>query len=77
MCGTVSMQTGLGKTVEAIMLILTNPPPPGWAVEGPEYDADAGEPLPIKTTLVVVPPVLFPTWKDELNKHVLPNTLKW
>jgi hypothetical protein len=48
---------GLGKTLQTLMLVLSNPPPKGWAVnklEGHQAGPDA-EPVPIRTTLVVVP----------------------
>lgn len=52
----LSSQQGLGKTLQTLMLALTNPPPPGWAVRSLEgVQASEGEPTPIKTSLVVVP----------------------
>ena len=48
---------GLGKTLQSLMLVLSNPAPAGWPVsslEGLTKEAD-GEPVPIKTSLVVVP----------------------
>ena len=50
-------EMGLGKTLQSLMLVLSNPTPAGWPVsslEGLKKEAE-GEPVPIKTSLVVVP----------------------
>ena len=48
---------GLGKTLQTLMLVLRNPPPPGWAVKSLEglTASEESEPVPIKTSLIVVP----------------------
>ena len=48
---------GLGKTLQTLMLVLSNPPPAGWAVkrlDGLTASEDS-EAVPIKTSLIVVP----------------------
>ena len=48
---------GLGKTLQTLMLVLSNPAPKGWAVsklEGLAVFAES-EPIPIKCSLIVVP----------------------
>ena len=70
---------GLGKTLQTLMLILANPPPASW----PAKDLDKhnqekdGEPVPIKTTLIVMPANLLQQWQDELYKHVQTGALNW
>ncbi len=72
------LQMGLGKTLESLMLILSNPPPPGWAVGGADYEVPKdGEPVPIKATVIIVPSTLLNQWQDEIEGHVKPNVLKW
>ena len=45
---------GLGKTLEALMLTISNPAPRGWAVKDLEdVPLEDEEPVPIKCTLVV------------------------
>ncbi|KAF8654783.1 hypothetical protein AX16_003438 [Volvariella volvacea WC 439] len=63
-------EPGLGKTVEMIALIMSNPAPPErnpsvsrW---DPESKLDVKE---VKTTLVVTPPALASQWVDELATH--------
>ena len=48
---------GLGKTLQTLMLVLSNPAPKGWAVsklEGLTASAES-EPIPVKCSLIVVP----------------------
>jgi SNF2 family DNA or RNA helicase len=52
---------GLGKSLQALGLILTNGP------------SSADEP---KTTLIVCPVSVMATWVKQVEQHVLPNTLK-
>lgn len=60
------------------MLILSNPPPPGWAVGGADYEVPKdGDPVPIKTTLVIVPKTLLDQWQEEVHKHVKKFGVRW
>ena len=69
---------GLGKTLQSLMLILSNPPPASWPVRNLEkQEHDKGEAVPIKTTLIVMPANLLQQWQDELGKHVQDGALKW
>lgn len=45
----------------------------------PELGASEGlvEPLPIRTTLVVVPSNLLNQWKEQINAHLQQSILKW
>ncbi len=71
-------QMGLGKTLESLMLILSNPPPPGWAVGGADYEVPKdGDAVPIKATVIIVPRTLLDQWQDEVQRHVKPVTLRW
>lgn len=70
---------GLGKTLETLMLVVANPAPAGWAVAdvaGRSRQRD-GDPVPIKTTLIVMPANLLSQWQDELQLHVKPDALTW
>ena len=70
---------GLGKTLETLMLLLANPAPPDWAVaemDGHSRASDA-DPVPIKTTLIVMPANLLGQWQEELQLHVKPGALTW
>ncbi|KAK9915395.1 hypothetical protein WJX75_008587 [Coccomyxa subellipsoidea] len=70
---------GLGKTLETLMLLLANPAPPNWAVaemDGHSRASDA-DPVPIKTTLIVMPANLLGQWQEELQLHVKPGALTW
>lgn len=60
-------EMGLGKTVQALGVILSNPPPP------PPADG-AGRPRPT-CTLVVCPKTVIATWQKEIEKFVKPHTL--
>ncbi len=46
---------GLGKSLESLMLILSNPPPDSWPETGNTHPpvGDAYPAVPIKTTLMV------------------------
>jgi E3 ubiquitin-protein ligase SHPRH len=70
---------GLGKTLETLMLILANPAPPGWAVADlAKYSrAVEEEPVPIKSTLIIMPANLLGQWQDELETHVAEGALTW
>lgn len=92
---------GLGKTLQSLMLVHYNPPPPGWAlsVAGiraqaeeaarkaaqereerygiPRLASEAPDPVPVRTTLVVVPANLLSQWMDEIELHLLPGAIKW
>jgi SNF2 family DNA or RNA helicase len=69
------LQTGLGKSLQVIMLALSHPPPPEPPREEPmkierDYMTDQKHALAIKTTLVVAPATILHQWQDELQKHV-------
>lgn len=68
---------GLGKTLQSLMLILSNPAPASWPVHNLEKHDQKGEAVPIKTTLIVMPANLLQQWQDELGKHVQDGALKW
>ena len=72
---------GLGKTLESLMLVLANPPPKGWAVGNlarhAQAHADSDEPVPIKSTLIVMPANLLEQWQAELALHVRGGALVW
>ncbi|KAJ9477921.1 putative ATP-dependent helicase IRC20 [Pseudozyma hubeiensis] len=62
-------EMGLGKTVEAVALILLNPDPsassrPGWYDPRNEIDV-----VPTKTTLIVAPESLRAQWIEEIAQH--------
>lgn len=62
-------EMGLGKTVEAVALMLLNPDPeaasrPGWYDERNEIDV-----VPTKTTLIVAPETLRAQWVEEIGRH--------
>lgn len=80
--GFLCDEMGLGKTLETLMLVLASQPPKGWAVtdlskvQRPAPSA-APEPVPIRSTLIVMPANLLQQWQDELAMHVQPGALKW
>lgn len=62
-------EMGLGKTVEAVALMLLNPDPDassraGWYDERNEIDV-----VPTKTTLIVAPETLRAQWIEEIDRH--------
>ena len=62
-------EMGLGKTVEAVALMLLNPDlnaslRPGWYDERNEIQV-----VPTKTTLIVAPETLRAQWIDEIGQH--------
>lgn len=62
-------EMGLGKTVEAVALMLLNPDPdasfrPGWYDERNDIDV-----VPTKTTLIVAPESLRAQWIEEIAQH--------
>ncbi len=62
-------EMGLGKTVEAVALMLLNRDPdaasrPGWYDERNEIDV-----TPTKTTLIVAPETLRAQWIEEIGRH--------
>lgn len=69
---------GLGKTLQSLMLILSNPAPQTWPVADlSQHQADEGEAVPIKTTLIVMPANLLQQWQDEIAKHVQDKAVSW
>ena len=83
LAGFLCDEMGLGKTLETLMLVLASQPPKGWAVhdlkkvQRPAAASTAAEPLPIKSTLIVMPANLLQQWQDELALHVKQGSLKW
>ena len=80
--GFLCDEMGLGKTLETLMLVLASQPPKGWAVHDLKKvlrtaAPAAAEPLPIKSTLIVMPANLLQQWQDELALHVKQGSLKW
>lgn len=70
---------GLGKSLETLMLVLANPAPADWAVtsmKGRMRSSDS-EPVPIKTTLIVMPANLLSQWQEEVQLHVKDGALTW
>lgn len=72
---------GLGKTLETLMLVLASQPPKGWAVSDLAKAKRAARPepvpVPIKSTLIVMPANLLQQWQDELDLHVKRGALRW
>ena len=82
LAGFLCDEMGLGKTLETLMLVLASQPPKGWAVHDLKKvqrpaASTAAEPLPIKSTLIVMPANLLQQWQDELALHVKQGSLKW
>ena len=77
--GFLCDEMGLGKTIETLMLVLAAQPPKGWAVHdlSKVQSAQQSEPVPIRSTLIVMPANLLQQWQDELNTHVKRGALKW
>lgn len=74
----VASQMGLGKTLDSIMLIMTNPATAEWLEQG-RHPVGPGQDVvcPIKTTLVVVPGSLVYQWLDELRIHLKSKCMTW
>jgi hypothetical protein len=73
----LSLQMGLGKTLQMLMLVLSYPASPAWALPQEEpwvlradYMKRLEHTLAIKTTLIVAPATILHQWRDELQKHV-------
>ena len=80
--GFLCDEMGLGKTLETLMLVLASQPPKGWAVADLSKvqrlaPGATPEPVPIRSTLIVMPANLLQQWQDELAMHVQPGALKW
>ncbi len=85
------MQMGLGKTLQYLMVILSNPAPPSFqAVSGHEYRVHekgnaSRRPAPLKplkttrlkTTLLIVHSTRLDPLVEEICKHVQPGMLAW
>ena len=76
---------GAGKTIQSLMLVMCNPPPPDWAVENPtkvvlQRDPDDEEmflPVPVQTTMIVMPSNLLGQWQEEVKLHTHDNAISW
>lgn len=68
---------GLGKTLETLMLVLASQPPKGWAVQDLGKVLSVSDPVPVRSTLIVMPANLLQQWQDELSTHVKRGALKW
>ena len=67
---------GLGKSVEVISTILSNPRPRNeWNVDGEEWEFESKSRYASPATLIIAPVALIGQWVDELKKHVVHNTL--
>lgn len=77
--GFVCDEMGLGKSLQTLMLIQQNPPPPKWAVDkiSAEMTVSHTDPIPIKTTLLVAPTTLLTQWEEEIGKHLAPGALRY
>ena len=77
--GILSDEMGLGKSIQTLMLIICNPAPNDWAVQSlpTERSVESPDPIPIKTTLIVVPANLLVQWAEEIEAHVKPGALTW
>ena len=71
--GCLCDDVGLGKSIQLIGLVLSNPAPPGWAVDA--LPATTTEPVAVKSTLLVCPAALLPQWEQELATHVKEGAL--
>lgn len=69
------LQMGLGKSLQAIMLMLANPATADWSGSLHEPH-DVTNPCKIKTTLLVMPANLLAQWRAEISKHTAPGALK-
>lgn len=70
---------GLGKSLETLMLVLANPAPADWAVTNMKgrMRSSHSDPVPIKTTLIVMPANLLNQWQEEVQLHVRDGALTW
>ena len=75
--GFLCDEMGLGKTLETLMLVLASQPPKGWAVQDLSKVLSVADPVPIRSTLIVMPANLLQQWQDELSTHVKREALKW
>ncbi|KAH8057339.1 ATP binding protein [Aureococcus anophagefferens] len=71
--GCLCDDVGLGKSIQLIGLVLSNPAPPGWAADA--LPATTTEPVAVKSTLLVCPAALLPQWEQELATHVKEGAL--
>lgn len=62
-------EMGLGKTVEAVALMLLNPDLDAAARDGWYDDRNEINVLPTKTTLIVAPETLRAQWTEEIERH--------
>ena len=56
--GLLAEEMGMGKTVEVLACVLSNPAPPEWRLQGSRRRDE---------TLVLIPPVLVGQWRDEIR----------
>ena len=75
--GFLCDEMGLGKTLETLMLVLASQPPKGWAVQDLSKVLSVPDPVPVRSTLIVMPANLLQQWQDELSTHVKRGALRW
>eukprot|EP00941_MAST-03F_sp_MAST-3F-sp1_P006064 g6064.t1 len=75
--GMICDEVGLGKTLQVLMLIAAHHPPNNWFERLPTEQIYTSQwiPIPVRSTLIVVPGTLLKQWQSEVVKHFLPDAL--